>query len=101
MKSPLAYDAAIVKEFGITDNLELEYKLAHARTQLEEITKALWRERVELMIAQMQIDNASDESVKAHHQGKVNEKRMILVQFVRSITLLTVLVGELESALSE
>ena len=101
MKSPLAFDAGIVKEFKIDDALEPEYKLAYARTQLDEINKALWRERVELLIAQMQIDNATDESVKAHHQGKINEKRMLIVQFVRSITLLTVLVDELQAKLAE
>lgn len=100
MKSPLEFDAAVVKEFGITDTLEPEYKLGYARTQLEEITKALWRERVELLIAQMQVDSASDESVKAVHQAKVNEKRMLIVQFVRSVTLLTVLVDELQKSLA-
>ncbi len=101
MKSPLEYDEAIVKEFGIDDVLELEEKLGHARSQYQEINRSMWRARVELMVAQMQVDNATDENMRAVHQQNVNEKRVLLPQFVRSTTLLKVLVDELEAKLAE
>lgn len=100
MKSPLEFDTKTVKDFDITNDVEPEFKLNFARAQKDEIQKALWRERIDLMIAQYQVDTADDDNVKTQHQAKVNEKKMLIKQFVRSVSVLTVLVSELEQSLS-
>lgn len=97
MKSPLKFDQETKKEFGIKDEFDLDptSKLAFARTQRDEIIKVLWRERIDLMVAQAQVDSAADETMKGNHQNKVTEKRLLITQFVRSLNTLTVLVDEL------
>ncbi len=101
MKSPLEYDEAIVKEFSIEHDLESDVKLNFVRTQLEQITQALYRERVELIISQTQVDGATDEVMKSQHNGKLTEHRLMIGQFVRSISVLTVLLDELITSVSE
>jgi len=101
MNSPLEYDQKIVDEFKIEHDLEPEAKLGFVRTQLEQITGALYRERVELIISQTQVDGATDDVMKSQHQSKLAEHRLLISQFVRSISVLTVLLDELEKSVSE
>lgn len=103
MNSPLKYDEEIVKEFKIDKSIELEpvVKLAYTRSQLEEISKAAYRVRVDLLVAQYQVDNAEDTNMATQHQAKVNEQRVLLKQFVNSIIVLKKLVGELERSIDD
>lgn len=101
MNSPLEYDNEVVKEFKIENDLEPETKLGFVRTQLEQIKQALYRERVELVISQTQVDGATDEVMRGQHNSKVIEHRLMVGQFVRSISVLTVLLDELEKSVSE
>lgn len=95
MQSPLKYDQDIVKEFKIENDLEPEVKLGFVRNQLEQIQHALYRERTELIISQVQVDGATDDIMKNQHQSKLTEHRLMIGQFVRSINVLTVLLNEL------
>jgi hypothetical protein len=99
MNSPLEYDAELVKEFNIdkASDIEDEVKLGFVRRQLEEYKSALWRERVDTLSAAYQVDKADDEIIKNQHQGKVNEHRLMIKQFVRTIKVLTALQDELEA----
>ena len=103
MDSPLKFDEDIVKEFGIKKSAELEpeMKLGYARTQLEEIKKAAYRVRVDLIIAQYQVETATEPNVQTQHQAKVNEQKMLLKQFNNSLVVLNDLVSELEKSISE
>lgn len=101
MNSPLEYDESVIKEFAIEHDLETEAKLGFVRSQLEQIKAALYRERVELIISQTQVDGATDEVMKSNHAGKLTEHRLMIGQFVRSINVLTVLLDELEKSITE
>ena len=97
MASPLEYDAKLVKELNIPAEVEVEllFKLAHVRTQVDEIKKFLWRERVELILGQTQADNP-DELVAAKGKQQVTEHRSNIKQVVRSIATLIELQNALE-----
>lgn len=98
MDSPLKYDESVVKEFKIGPETELDtdLKVGYVRTQLEEIKKAAYRVRVDLIIAQYQVESAEDDNVRTQHQGKVNEQKLLLKQFINSVVVLQKLVDELE-----
>jgi hypothetical protein len=99
VNSPLKADQATIKEFGIDKNVDVDdvFKLNFARTQRDEIQKALWRERIDLIVAQYQVAQADDEGIKVQHQSKVAEKKMLIKQFVRSVQVLNELISELEN----
>lgn len=97
MDSPLKYDKGIVKEFKITQDVDSESQTGFVRSQLDQIKSALYRERVELIISQAQVDLAEDPIIKNQHQGKLDEHRLLIKQFVRSIDVLSVLLNELEA----
>lgn len=103
MNSPLKYDENTVKEFKIDKSAELEpeMKLGYVRTQLDEIKKAAYRVRVDLIIAQYQSETATEPNIQTQHQAKVNEQKMLLGQFNNSLVVLSKLVGELETSISE
>jgi len=100
MDSPLDYDLKVIKEFGIDDKIDLapSQKLGFSRTQFEEIQKFLWRERMELMMAEAQMVGAS-EAVIANAQTKVAEHRNNIRGIVASLRLLADLTHELETSL--
>lgn len=101
MKSPLAYDTAVVKEFGIkpSDELEPLWKLAFARTQLEEVQKFLWRERIELLLSEGQA-NSDIEALAAQGKTKIAEHRTNIKGVVLSLGILEKLVEELAASTS-
>lgn len=103
MDSPLEYDENTVKEFKIDKSAELEpeMKLGYVRTQLDEIKKAAYRVRVDLIIAQYQSETASNPNIQTQHQAKVNEQKLLLEQFNNSLVVLNKLVGELSDSISE
>lgn len=99
MGKHLTFDEKVKKEYKINDNIELDtpFKYQYVRSQFEEIKKAMYRVRVDLLIAQYQVDHAEDDTLKVQFQNKVAEHRMMLRQFVRSLLLLEELLGELEA----
>lgn len=102
MSSPLKYDKNIVKEFGIetADEVEGEVKLAYVRTQLDEIKKFLWRERVELQLAEAQA-TSDVEALAAKAKGDIASHRSNLKGILASIRVLTELRNELEAKVSD
>lgn len=104
MISPLKYDSDIVEEFGIDDSqsevLDSIYKIAYVRSQLEEISKFLYRERVELILGQTQADS-EDEMIASKGANQVTEKRSNIKQVVKSIKVLKDLLNELQTANSD
>lgn len=103
MKNPLKYDEDIAEEFGIDDSkseiLDPVYKIAYVRAQLEEISKFLYRERVELILGQTQADS-KDELIASKGAQRVTEHRNNIKQVVKSINVLKELLNELQ-AISE
>lgn len=99
MDSPLKYDQAVAKEFGVTKahDLEPEVKLMFARNQLDEIQKFLWRERIDLILAENQ-SNGDVEALAADAKTKVASHRTNIKGIVSSITVLGKLVDELQAA---
>lgn len=102
MDSPLKYDENIVKELGIDAEVEVDavFKLAYARTQLEEIGKFLWRERVEVILAEAQT-KSDVESMAAAARSKVAEHRSNIKGIIASLRVLKKLVHELEATVAE
>jgi len=101
MDSPLKYDEAIKKEFGI-DKIEIEPELVlgFARTQLDEITKFLIRERIELILAEAQAVNDS-EAIAAEAKTKVASHRNTIKGIVASINVLQKFVDELQATIAK
>ncbi len=102
MKSALDYDKKIQKEFKIDESVDQDmvFKIAHVRTQIEEIKKFLWRERVELILGESQAES-TDELVAQKGRSNVAEKRSNIKQVVRSIRTLTGFLNELEAQEAE
>lgn len=102
MNSPLEYDESIVKEFGIKAEHELDavVKLNYVRSQLDEIKKFLWRERVELQLAEAQVAGGV-EALIADARNKVAAHRTNLKGIIASIDVLNKLVHELEAKVSK
>lgn len=97
MKSPLEYDAKVVKEFGISQDVELpeEVKIGFVRTQFEEIQKFLLRERVELILAEAQ-SKSDIEAIAAEARTKVASHRNTIKGIVVSLDTLKQLLNELQ-----
>lgn len=102
--TPLEIDNKVCAEFGIKGDVELEdlNKHAYVKSQLDEIRKALYRQRVDHILAINQLENAKkgkeSEAVLSQYQAKVSEYRHNIRQFTASVTTLLELVDELESA---
>lgn len=97
MDSPLAYDQKVKKEFGIDDDFEQEpaLRVGFVRTQYEEIKKFLQRERIDLLLSEVQA-NSEIEAIAASARNKVAEHRNNIKGIVMSLTLLKKLLNELE-----
>lgn len=105
MDSPLKYDAERVKEFAISEAVDLDgvLKLGFVRTQFDEIKKMLWRERVDLILAEEQAklfaDLNKDEMVN-EAKKKILSYRSNIQGYVRSLNTLKVLKDELDKQAS-
>lgn len=102
MDSPLKYDAGIVKEFGIKTVHELKNveQLQYVRSQYDEIKKFLYRERVELILAETQA-KSEVEVLAASARNKIAEHRNNIKGVVASLEALGKLVHELEAKVSD
>lgn len=102
MDSPLKYDEKLAKEFDIKaiDDVEGAFKLNYVRTQLDEIKKFLWRERVELQLAEAQA-KTDVEALAAEARNKVASHRSNIKGVLASIRVLAELLSELEKTVSE
>ena len=98
MASPLEYDKKVVEEFGIkaSEDVEDEVKIGYVREQLDQIKKFLWRERVELQLAEAQA-KSDVEALAAKAKSDVASHRSNLKGVVASIRVLTELLSELEA----
>lgn len=102
MDSPLKYDEEVVKEFGLKLSSELTdtYKLNFARTQLDEIKKFLYRERIELLLAEGQA-KSDTEALAAKAKSDIATHRANIKGIALSIGTLEKLVEELQSRISD
>lgn len=102
MDSPLKYDEKVVKEFGIKAIAELDdvAKLNYVRTQYDEIKKFLWRERVELILAETQ-SKTDVEALAADARSKVAQHRTSIKGIVNSLEALGKFVNELEAKVTD
>jgi hypothetical protein len=100
MDSPLKYDQAIIKEFGVTDdlNVEPEQMLGWVRVQFDEIKKFMIRERVDLILSEAQA-HSDIEALAAQARTKVAEHRSNIKNVVISLKALAKLRDELEAAI--
>lgn len=98
MTSPLKYDEAVVKELGVKaeHQLEPEAQLGYVRTQYDEIKKFLYRERVELILAETQA-KSDVEALAAKARSDIASHRSNIKGVVASLSVLSELVKELEA----
>lgn len=101
MDSPLKYDEAVKKEFGI-DKIDIEpaLVLGWARNQYEEIKKLLIRERIDLLLAETQA-KSDIEAFAAEAKSKVAAHRNNIKGIVASINTLKTFVDELSAKLTK
>lgn len=101
MDSPLKYDEAVKKEFGI-DKIDIEpaLVLGFARGQLDEIKKFLIRERIELILAEAQA-KGDVEALVAEARTKVAAHRTNIKGIVASVNVLKTFVDELSAKLTK
>lgn len=102
MSSALKYDEELAKEFGIKAEHDVEdvFKLTYVRTQLDEVKKFLWRERVELQMAEGQA-KSDVEALAAKARGDVATHRSNIKGILLSIGTLNELAKELEAKVSQ
>lgn len=97
MASTLKSYKELLKEFKISDFVENEIKIGFLRTQIEEHESALFREFVDTIKSQYQVDNGEEDIVKSQHQQKVSEHKLMARQFVRTLEVLKEFKDELEA----
>lgn len=106
MNSPLKIDQALVKEFEVTEELDLEpeVQLAIVRSQLDEFQKVLYRERLNTVISTLLIEKAQKEDkpeLEAKFRENLSSNRMMVRQFSQSAKIVAELKRELEAKLAK
>lgn len=101
MDSPSKYDAERVKEFAIDAGIDLDdvLKLSFVRSQFDEIRKMLFRERVDLILAEEQAKLFAEkdkEEMVNEAKKKILSYRSNIEGYVRSLKTLKVLKDELD-----
>lgn len=101
MKSPLAADNELVKEFGIDQQSDLEplFKLGYVRTQIDEFKKVIYRNRVDAVISQDLVERADkDGNVDLANEARKNlsNYRNVIKQMTSACQLMIKLKNELE-----
>lgn len=100
--SALEYDAKLSKELGITSDHDVDdvFKLSYVREQLDQVKKFLWRERVELQMAEGQV-KSDVEALAAKARGDIATHRSNIKGILLSIGTLNELVKELEAKVTD
>jgi len=102
LKSPLATDKDLVKEFKIPESADLEtvFKVGYVRAQIDEFKKVLYRNRVDAVITLGLIDNAK-KADKDELEGKLRENlsnyRNVIRQMTQSLVIMETLLDELQA----
>jgi hypothetical protein len=100
VKSALAIDADIIKEFNITEDIDVptDVKLAFVQAQIQEIKSMMWRERVNVMHA-TRLSEEKNEALSAKGKNNIVEHRTAVRQSVGALKQLLTLQKELEGQL--
>lgn len=96
--SPLEFDKATVKEFGITEDTEprLEWKIDYIRTQIEEMRRLSYRTRTD-MIQATRLTSSTNEVIAEKARANVISGKSDLKQFTGAIETFNTLLKELEA----
>lgn len=102
MKSPLELDRATVKEYKITDDVEISpvHKMAFLQDQLEQIKAMHWRARVDMLhAARLQ----EDENPTLREKGLSNmaNHRNEMQQSIGAIKMINQMIKELRAEYPE
>jgi hypothetical protein len=97
MKSPLALDKALVKEFKLPKEVELHprQKLAFLEGQLQEIKSAQWRARVDVLHA-TRLTESPIEALRNKGLQNIGEHKNQVQQFTGAILMLNTLIEEVK-----
>lgn len=97
--TPLEIDQIITKEFGITPDIDIsvDQKLLFIKTQIDEIQRVLWRERVDIVLS-TELVNSGDEALAEKGRQTRHEKRHNAKQFTRAIKTLIQYHDQLEGS---
>lgn len=97
MKSPLALDKALVKEFNLPKEVELHprQKLAFLEGQLQEIKSAQWRARVDVLHA-TRLTESPIEALRNKGLQNIGEHKNQVQQFTGAILMLNKLIEEVK-----
>lgn len=97
MKSPLALDKALVKEFRLPKEVELHprQKLAFLEGQLQEIKSAQWRARVDVLHA-TRLTESPIEALRNKGLQNIGEHKNQVQQFTGAILMLNQLIEEVK-----
>lgn len=98
----LDLDKKVCEEYGITGDVDSEAieKSSFVKIQMSEIRKALWRARVDYIIASKQVEDiketTSDDGVIQQYQAKASEQKNLIKNFSGSVKTLLELIDELD-----
>jgi hypothetical protein len=103
VKSPLAEDEKLVKEFGIGINesgdLDALYKLGYVRAQIDEFKKVMFRNRVDAVISQDLIERCDkDNNIELGNEARKNlaNYRNVIKQMNGAVEVMEKFKSELE-----
>lgn len=98
MDSPLKFDTKTIEKYKITEDIDvsLDYKIAYVTTQIEEMKKALYRNRLDLIITQNLI-NGDDEALEGKGRENEAQYKLFIKQTVGAIKTQLQLLKELKA----
>lgn len=96
--SPLSEDMEVVKEFKLTQEMDLptDQKIAFVQSQINELKQMAWRERVNILHAN-RLRKDENEVMRSRGENNLVDHRNSLRQFTGGITTLAALLKELEA----
>jgi len=98
MKSPLAVDERIVKEFKIEPEFDVApvKKLGFLQGQLQELEGAFWRARVDVIHAE-RLQESDIEAIRNKGFNNMSEHKNQVAQFYGGIKMIRQLIDELRA----
>lgn len=102
MKSPLAVDKELVKEFKIPKDIELHprQKLAYLEEQLHQLQSMQWRSRVDVIHAERLIES-DIEALRTKGLQNITTHKNEVQQFTGAIVMIKKLIEELRNEYPE